>query len=104
MKNPLPNANGKKQLPFLVYANVCAPTNYRKNCIKRIICRMSLWLHLSIALAILPGCALVLIGAAGCGAMVAADRRTLGAQTEDREIQIKAAARLAAQLPDEAHV
>ena len=52
----------------------------------------------------LQGCALLLIGAAGGGALVATDRRTLGAQTEDKEIRVKAMSRLNDQLPDEAHV
>jgi osmotically-inducible protein OsmY len=53
----------------------------------------------------LQGCALLLIGAiGGGGALVATDRRTLGAQTEDKEIGVKAASRLADQLPDQAHV
>jgi osmotically-inducible protein OsmY len=36
--------------------------------------------------------------------LIATDRRTLGAQTEDREIQVKASARINDQLPDTAHV
>ena len=56
----------------------------------------------------LEGCPLVAIGAiggaVGGGALVATDRRTLGAQTEDREIQVKAKSRINESLPDEAHV
>jgi hypothetical protein len=39
-------------------------------------------------------------GAAGGGALVATDRRTLGAQTEDREIQVKAIAQINQNLPE----
>ena len=35
---------------------------------------------------------------------MATDRRTLGAQTEDREIQVKAIAQINQNLPDQAHV
>ena len=52
----------------------------------------------------LQGCFLALAGAAGGTALVATDRRTVGSQTEDREIQVKALADLGKQLPDSAHV
>jgi osmotically-inducible protein OsmY len=52
----------------------------------------------------MQGCALALVGAAGGGALVATDRRTLGAQTEDREIQVKAKSRINESLPDQANV
>ncbi|CAH2813355.1 MAG: Uncharacterized protein YraP [Candidatus Burkholderia crenata] len=52
----------------------------------------------------LQGCPLVVIGAMGGGTLVATDRRTLGAQTEDREIQVKAKSRIGESLPDQAHV
>ncbi|MEA3093775.1 MAG: hypothetical protein QOJ04_5117 [Caballeronia sp.] len=56
----------------------------------------------------LQGCPLVVIGAmggaVGGGTLVATDRRTLGAQTEDREIQVKAKSRIGETLPDQAHV
>lgn len=52
----------------------------------------------------LQGCFLALAGAAGGTALVATDRRTVGSQTEDREIQVKALADLGKQLPDTAHV
>ncbi|WP_277041320.1 BON domain-containing protein [Caballeronia mineralivorans] len=56
----------------------------------------------------LQGCPLVVIGAmggaVGGGTLVATDRRTLGAQTEDREIQVKAKSRIGESLPDQAHV
>lgn len=52
----------------------------------------------------LQGCGLLLLGGAAGGTIVAVDRRTLGAQTEDREIQIKASSRISDALPDSAHV
>ena len=56
----------------------------------------------------LQGCPLVVIGAmggaVGGGTLVATDRRTLGAQTEDREIQVKAKSRIDESRPDRAHV
>ena len=56
----------------------------------------------------MQGCALLAIGAmggaVGGGTLVATDRRTLGAQTEDREIQVKAKSRIGETLPDQAHV
>ncbi len=54
--------------------------------------------------ATLQGCVLAVAGAAGGGALVATDRRTLGAQTEDREIQVKAIAQINQSLTDQAHV
>ncbi len=52
----------------------------------------------------LQGCPLLVAGATGGGALVASDRRTLGTQTEDREIQVKVATHLKRELVDEAHV
>ncbi|MCY0389711.1 BON domain-containing protein [Robbsia sp. Bb-Pol-6] len=55
--------------------------------------------------ATLQGCPLILLGgAAAGGALIATDRRTVGTQTDDREIQIRAAAQLSSDLPDQAHV
>ncbi|MEW9581375.1 BON domain-containing protein [Paraburkholderia sp. DGU8] len=54
--------------------------------------------------ATLQGCFLAVAGAAGGGALMATDRRTLGAQTEDRELQVKALSQLSQNLPDSAHV
>lgn len=56
--------------------------------------------------ATLQGCPLLLIGAAagvGGGALVATDRRTVGTQADDREIQIRSAAQLAGDLPQGSH-
>jgi osmotically-inducible protein OsmY len=52
----------------------------------------------------LQGCALLLVGGAAGGTLVAVDRRTLGAQTEDREIQVKTKSRIRDNLPNSAHV
>lgn len=54
--------------------------------------------------ATLAGCAPIILGGAATGALVATDRRSVGAQTEDREIQVKAEANIANNLPDQAHV
>ncbi len=64
-------------------------------------------LILSLALAALPlvnGCAPVFVGgAAATGAMVGADRRTVGTMTEDQGIEVKATNRISRQFGD-AHV
>ncbi|KMQ80047.1 21 kDa hemolysin precursor [Candidatus Burkholderia pumila] len=52
----------------------------------------------------LQGCALAVVGAAAGGTLIATDRRTLGAQTEDREIQVKASSRINENLLDTTHV
>jgi osmotically-inducible protein OsmY len=54
--------------------------------------------------ACLQGCPLLVVGAAGGGALVATDRRSVGAQTEDREIQAKAQSMFIGDMPDEAHM
>ena len=54
--------------------------------------------------ATLQGCVLAVGAAAGGGALVATDRRTLGAQTEDREIQVKAISQLNDGLAAGSHV
>jgi osmotically-inducible protein OsmY len=55
-------------------------------------------------LSTLTACPFIIIGAAGGGAMAVADRRTLGAQTEDKEIAVRANSRITDALPDSAHV
>jgi osmotically-inducible protein OsmY len=54
--------------------------------------------------ACLQGCPLLVVGAAGGGALVATDRRSVGAQTEDREIQAKTQSMFIGDLPDDAHM
>jgi osmotically-inducible protein OsmY len=73
--------------------------------IKTTLVRTTLVVGLAAGLsATLQGCFLLVAGAAGGGALVATDRRTLGAQTEDREIQVKSIAQINQNLPDPAHV
>ncbi|WP_153098902.1 BON domain-containing protein [Paraburkholderia hayleyella] len=73
---------------------------------KATIARTTLIVGLATGFAMtLQGCVLAVAGAAaGGGALVATDRRTLGAQTEDREIQLKAISTLSSNLPDTAHI
>jgi len=52
----------------------------------------------------LQGCFVALAGAAGGTALVATDRRTVGSQTEDREIQVKALSDITKNLPDTSHI
>ncbi|WP_225721337.1 BON domain-containing protein [Candidatus Vallotiella sp. (ex Adelges kitamiensis)] len=52
----------------------------------------------------LHGCGFLLLGAAASGTLMAVDRRTFGAQTEDREIQIKTLNQMRNSLPETAHV
>ena len=73
--------------------------------VKSTLVRATLVVGLAAGLAAtLQGCVLAVAGAAGGGALVATDRRTLGAQTEDREMQVKALAQISQNLPDNAHV
>jgi osmotically-inducible protein OsmY len=75
------------------------------NRVKKTLVRTTLVVGLAAGLAAtLQGCVLALAGAAGGGALIATDRRTVGTQTVDREIQIKASTQIAQQLPDDAHV
>jgi len=55
-------------------------------------------------LATLSGCFPLLIGGAVTGGMAAADRRTLGAQTEDQSIGVKAEIKLPGLVGDAGHV
>jgi osmotically-inducible protein OsmY len=48
----------------------------------------------------LQGCVLAVAGAAGGGALMATDRRTIGMQTVDREIQVKAYSQIANGIAD----
>ncbi len=52
----------------------------------------------------LQGCFAVVVGGAAIGAFAATDRRSLGAQTEDKEIAAKANARLSKAIGDAGHV
>lgn len=55
-------------------------------------------------LAQLGGCVAVVAGAAVSGALASADRRTIGTQTEDEGIEVKAATRLPNIIGDAGHV
>jgi osmotically-inducible protein OsmY len=74
--------------------------------VRQTLVRTTLMVGLTAGLvATLQGCVLAVAGAAaGGGALVATDRRTLGAQTEDREIQVKALSQISSGLPDQSHV
>lgn len=62
-------------------------------------------LPLPLALAMLSGCAPLVVGGAMVGgALVATDRRTAGTQLEDQGIELKAAMRLKEQLGDSVHI
>ncbi|HWJ95775.1 MAG TPA: BON domain-containing protein [Telluria sp.] len=55
-------------------------------------------------LASLSGCVEMMVGSAVMGAVATADRRTLGAQTEDKAIAVKAEIRVAKLTGDNGHV
>ncbi|KVN10612.1 BON domain protein [Burkholderia stagnalis] len=78
----------------------------KKSRVKQTLVRTTLLAALTAGLAVsLQGCVLGVVGAAAGGsALIATDRRTLGAQTEDREIQLKATSQINSGLPDQAHV
>ncbi|MGN6651492.1 MAG: BON domain-containing protein, partial [Trinickia sp.] len=62
----------------------------KANRVMKTLVRSTLTVATAAALvASLQGCVLAVAGAAGGGALMATDRRTLGTQTADREIQVK---------------
>ncbi|CAM2181927.1 hyperosmotically inducible periplasmic protein [Paraburkholderia sacchari] len=77
-----------------------------RNSKMRALARTTLTIGFAASLcASLQGCFLAVAGAAAGGtALVATDRRTVGSQTEDREIQVKAISNLSSGLPDSSHV
>ena len=77
-----------------------------RNSMTRALARTTLTIGFAASLcASLQGCFLAVAGAAAGGtALVATDRRSVGAQTEDREIQVKALKDLTSGLPDSSHV
>lgn len=75
-----------------------------KTRVKATLARATLMASLLSGVALLQGCPLLVVGGVAGGALVATDRRTLGAQTEDREIQVKATTQINQNLPDQAHV
>jgi osmotically-inducible protein OsmY len=72
------------------------------------------WRHMARPLAVialtgmlastLQGCVGLVVGGAVVGSLAATDRRTLGAQTEDKEIALKANGRLPSIVGDSGHV
>ena len=52
----------------------------------------------------LQGCVELVVGSAVMGTLAATDRRTFGAQTEDKSIEVKGEVRLSKNLGDGAHV
>lgn len=72
------------------------------------------WRHMARPLAVialtgmlastLQGCVGLVVGGAVVGSLAATDRRTLGAQTEDKEIALKANGRLSSVVGDSGHV
>jgi osmotically-inducible protein OsmY len=76
-----------------------------KTRVKSTLVRATLMVSLLSGVALtLQGCPLLVVGGVAGGTLVATDRRTLGAQTEDREIQVKATSRINENLADQAHV
>jgi osmotically-inducible protein OsmY len=69
----------------------------------RIALRASLLASL-LALPVLQGCVPVIVGGIAAGALSVDDRRTLGAQTEDKSILLKAEGRLGEKLGGRAHI
>ena len=67
----------------------------------RLLCR---WLLGAALLTGLQGCVEMMVGTAVVGTMAATDRRTLGAQTEDTAITVKAEARMPGVVGDSGHV
>lgn len=67
--------------------------------------KMSQLVLVGLALSNLSGCAVALVGGAMVGtALVTSDRRTVGAQTEDKTIELKSMNRIANVFGDEVHV
>lgn len=62
------------------------------------------WLLGAALLTGLQGCVEMMVGTAVVGTMAATDRRTLGAQTEDTAITVKAEARMPGVVGDSGHV
>jgi osmotically-inducible protein OsmY len=59
----------------------------------------------ALAAALLPGCAVALLGAAGGAAYMAIeDRRSSSTQIDDKELELRAASRIEERLGDKAHV
>ena len=66
--------------------------------------RLVPWLVLALLLPVLQGCFPVIAGGIAAGALSADDRRTLGAQTEDKSIILKAEGRISERFGNRANV
>ena len=66
--------------------------------------RCAPWLVLALLLPVLQGCFPVIAGGIAAGALSVDDRRTLGAQTEDRAIILKAEGRISERFGNRANV
>jgi osmotically-inducible protein OsmY len=66
--------------------------------------RLSLLITLGISVVNLSGCVLFVAGATAGGAKVVSDRRTIGSQTEDATIELKASTRISKTFGDAVHV
>ncbi len=71
--------------------------NNRWHALRRPLSRVMLCTMLAVSL---QGCFELAVGSALVGTMAAVDRRTLGAQTDDKTLPIKAASRLRENLPE----
>ena len=59
---------------------------------------------IAVASSLMQGCVPLVVGGIAAGALVVDDRRTVGAQTEDKSILIKAEARLGEKFSSQAHI
>ncbi|WP_394780171.1 BON domain-containing protein [Undibacterium sp.] len=75
-----------------------------KNAAKKVAKPLAAFSLCCAALVSLQGCVGVMVGGAVMGTLAATDRRTLGAQTEDKAIAVKGDTRLSRILGDSAHV
>ena len=66
--------------------------------------RCAPWLVLALLLPVLQGCFPVIAGGIAAGALTVDDRRTLGAQTEDKAIILKAEGRISERFGNRANV
>lgn len=66
--------------------------------------RFAPWLVLALLVPVMQGCIPVIAGGIAAGALSVDDRRTLGAQTEDKSIILKAEGRISERLGNRANV
>ncbi|GAA4337737.1 hypothetical protein GCM10023144_33880 [Pigmentiphaga soli] len=65
---------------------------------------LTLWLAAASTVMTVSACAPVVLGGALVGTMAATDRRTVGIQVEDQNIELKASARLSNRYGDKGHI